>query len=93
MTALKPYRFRGRTAVLTGAASGIGEQLAHGLAARGSELVLIDRDALRLDAVAERIRVEHPRRAVETLVADLADRAAVSTSPRRCCSSTTCCPP
>jgi short-subunit dehydrogenase len=77
LTTLKPYRFRGRTAVLTGAASGIGEQLAHGLAARGSELVLIDRDALRLDAVAERIRAEHPGRAVETLVADLADRAAV----------------
>jgi short-subunit dehydrogenase len=74
---LAPYRFAGRTAVLTGAASGIGEQLAHGLAARGSDLVLVDRDALRLDAVAERIRAAHPARAVETLVADLADRAAV----------------
>ncbi|MEU8228210.1 SDR family NAD(P)-dependent oxidoreductase [Actinoplanes sp. NPDC048967] len=77
MTRLSPYRFPGRTAVLTGAASGIGEQLAHGLAARGSDLVLVDRDALRLDAVAERIRATHPGRAVETLVADLGDRAAV----------------
>jgi len=77
MTRLGPYRFRGRTAVLTGAASGIGEQLAHGLAARGSDLVLVDRDALRLDAVAEQIRAAHPGLAVETLVADLADRAAV----------------
>ncbi|MFI7543911.1 SDR family NAD(P)-dependent oxidoreductase [Actinoplanes sp. NPDC049599] len=74
---MSPYRFRGRTAVLTGAASGIGEQLAYGLAARGSGLVLLDRDALRLDAVAERIRAGHPGLAVETLVADLADRAAV----------------
>ncbi|WP_433732084.1 SDR family NAD(P)-dependent oxidoreductase [Actinoplanes sp. CA-051413] len=74
---MSPYRFPGRTAVLTGAASGIGEQLAHGLAARGSDLVLVDRDALRLDAVAERIRATHPDRAVETLVADLGDRAAV----------------
>lgn len=78
MTRLSPYRFDGRTAVLTGAASGIGEQLAYGLADRGSDLVLVDRDALRLDAVAERIRAAHPARAVETLVADLGDRAAVT---------------
>ncbi|MFB9694287.1 SDR family NAD(P)-dependent oxidoreductase [Amorphoplanes digitatis] len=74
---MSPYRFAGRTAVVTGAASGIGEHVAHGLAARGSDLVLVDRDALRLDAVAERIRAAHPGAAVETLVADLADRAAV----------------
>ena len=78
MTRLSPYRFDGRTAVLTGAASGIGEQLAYGLADRGSDLVLVDRDALRLDAVAERIRAAHPARAVETLVVDLGDRAAVT---------------
>jgi short-subunit dehydrogenase len=83
VTRLAPYRFAGRTAVLTGAASGIGEQLAHGLAARGSELVLVDRDALRLDAVAEQIRAAHPDRAVETLVADLADRAAVISTAER----------
>jgi short-subunit dehydrogenase len=77
MTRLTPYRFAGRAAVLTGAASGIGEQLAHGLAARGSDLVLVDRDALRLDAVAEQIRAAHPGRTVEALVADLAERAEV----------------
>ena len=77
MTALPPYVFAGRTAVLTGAASGIGEQLAHGLAARGSGLVLVDRDADRLDAVAAAIRAAHPGRAVEALVADLGDRAEV----------------
>ncbi|MEU4221805.1 SDR family NAD(P)-dependent oxidoreductase [Actinoplanes sp. NPDC026623] len=74
---MSPYRFAGRTAVVTGAASGIGEQVAHGLAARGSGLVLLDRDALGLDAVAERIRAAHPGLAVEAVVADLADRAAV----------------
>ncbi|MEV4639763.1 SDR family oxidoreductase [Actinoplanes sp. NPDC049548] len=74
---MSPYRFTGRTAVVTGAASGIGEQLAHGLAARGSDLVLADRDALRLDAVAEAIRSAHPARTVEAHVVDLADRDAV----------------
>nr|WP_148308293.1 SDR family NAD(P)-dependent oxidoreductase [Actinoplanes friuliensis] len=72
-----PYLFAGRTAVVTGAASGIGEQVAHGLAARGSGLVLVDRDAPRLDKVAGSLRADHPDLSVETLVADLADRAAV----------------
>ncbi|MEV8510030.1 SDR family oxidoreductase [Actinoplanes sp. NPDC051475] len=74
---MTPYRFAGRTAVVTGAASGIGEQLAHGLAARGSDLVLVDRDAMRLDAMAEATRSAHPARTVEALVVDLADRDAV----------------
>ena len=37
-----PYRFAGGTAVVTGAASGIGEALAAQLAARGSHLVAED---------------------------------------------------
>jgi short-subunit dehydrogenase len=77
MTRLPEYRFAGRTAVLTGAASGIGEQVAYGLAHRGSDLVLVDVDENRLKPVAERIRTSHPAIAVQTVVADLADRAAV----------------
>ena len=77
MTRLTPYRFAGRTAVLTGAAGGIGEQLAYGLAARGSHLVLVDVDESRLKPVADRIRDRHPGLTVETIVADLADRSAV----------------
>ncbi|MFJ6671772.1 SDR family NAD(P)-dependent oxidoreductase [Actinosynnema sp. NPDC091369] len=69
MSQLGRFRFAGGTAVVTGAASGIGEQLAYGLARRGSGLVLIDRDAERLAAVAGRIR----RVRVRTYVADLAE--------------------
>ncbi|MEI7447625.1 MAG: SDR family NAD(P)-dependent oxidoreductase, partial [Burkholderiales bacterium] len=46
----------GRGIVVTGAASGIGEGLARALAARGAKLLLADRDAARLDAVAESLR-------------------------------------
>lgn len=46
----------GRGVVVTGAASGIGEGLARALAARGAKLLLADRDAARLDAVAESLR-------------------------------------
>jgi NAD(P)-dependent dehydrogenase (short-subunit alcohol dehydrogenase family) len=62
--ALAPYAFAGGTAVVTGAASGIGEQLALALAARGSNLVLLDRDAARLACVADAVRAPgSPRRA------------------------------
>lgn len=74
---MTPYAFAGRLAVLTGAASGIGEQLAYGLAARGSDLVLVDVDATRLAPVVARIGRVNPGVAVQTIVADLADRAAV----------------
>jgi short-subunit dehydrogenase len=80
---MKPYRFAGKTAVLTGAASGMGEQLAYGLGVRGSDLVLLDRDADRLDAVAATVRLRHPGIAVETVVVDLADRKATLAAAER----------
>ena len=70
------YRFDGGTAVVTGAASGIGAALADQLAARGSNLVLVDRDKERLDGVAAGVRRTHPSLSVDTYVVDLADEAA-----------------
>lgn len=74
---LDPYRFAGKTALVTGAASGIGEQLAYELAARGSELVLVDVDDVHLKMVADRIRATHPNLPVESIVTDLSSREAV----------------
>ena len=70
---MRPYVFAGGTAAVTGAASGIGEALAHALAARGSDLVLLDRDAERLEGVVAAIRARHPGRKLATRVVDLAD--------------------
>jgi short-subunit dehydrogenase len=67
---MKAYVFGGGTAVVTGAASGIGAAVATELARRGSRLVLLDRDADRLAAVAGPL-------GAETHVVDLADAAAV----------------
>ncbi|HST67114.1 MAG TPA: SDR family NAD(P)-dependent oxidoreductase [Mycobacteriales bacterium] len=64
------FRFAGGTAVVTGAASGIGAAVAAELARRGMRLVLADRDADRLAAVAAAT-------GAETHVVDLADPAAV----------------
>jgi len=63
--------------VLTGAASGIGEQLAYALAERGSDLVLADVDGARLASVVERLTAAHPALTVSPHVVDLAERAAV----------------
>jgi len=46
-----------KTVVITGAASGIGEALAHALAAQGARLLLADVDAARLEAVAVSVRL------------------------------------
>ncbi|MCM3687546.1 SDR family NAD(P)-dependent oxidoreductase [Kocuria rosea] len=73
MSPSAPFRFPGATAVLTGAASGIGEHLARGLAARGTHLVLLDRDAAGLDGVAASIRERHPQVRLRTVVVDLAE--------------------
>ena len=73
---MRPYAFAGGTAVVTGAGSGIGEALTHGLAARGSHLVLVDQHADRLDRVTAAVGREHPAVHVRTVVADLADHDA-----------------
>jgi short-subunit dehydrogenase len=73
---LPDYVFEGGTAVVTGAASGIGEALAHALAARGSDVVLVDRDADRLSAVASAVRAERPAVDVRSHVVDLSDALA-----------------
>ncbi|MBM0277452.1 SDR family NAD(P)-dependent oxidoreductase [Micromonospora tarensis] len=75
---MQRFDFVGATAVVTGAASGIGAALAHALARRGSNLVLLDRDAERLDAVSGAIRAAHPDRQLCTYLVDLADATATA---------------
>ncbi len=78
MSRLPRYRFEGGTALVTGAASGIGAALAAGLAARGSHLELLDRDEEGLAAVADTLRSVHPGVRVVARAVDLRDRAATA---------------
>ncbi len=71
-----------RVALVTGGTAGIGHEFARQLADRGHDLVLVARDAGRLDEVAQELTTAYGV-GVETLVADLTDRARLAEVERR----------
>jgi short-subunit dehydrogenase len=68
------FTFAGSTAVLTGAAGGMGEHMARLLAGRGTSLALVDRDADGLKKLADELATRHADLVVRVYVADLSDR-------------------
>jgi NAD(P)-dependent dehydrogenase (short-subunit alcohol dehydrogenase family) len=68
---------RGKAAVITGGSVGIGLAIAQGLAAEGVDLVLVARDAARLDREAEGIRSAHGVRVV-TVACDVSEAEAAT---------------
>lgn len=72
---LMPFDFGGGSAVITGAASGIGRAIATNLAERGNDLALVDRDKTGLEAVKAELTRRHPGSVITTHEVDLAQHA------------------
>src|SRR5579864_1986585 len=68
---------RGRVAVVTGASSGVGYEIAKAMAARGAYVVLASRDPARTEEAAERIRAAAPAASVEAQALDLGSFASI----------------
>ena len=66
------FEYRGKTALITGASSGIGEAFARQLAERGMDLILVARSQDKLLALADELAGEHGCR-TKVLVADLSE--------------------
>ncbi|MFH8798158.1 SDR family oxidoreductase [Streptomyces sp. NPDC017936] len=77
-----PYEnLAGRTAVVTGAASGIGEAVAVLLAEQGARVALLARRRDRLDGIVEKIRADGGR--ALAVAADVTDAASVDAAAER----------
>jgi 3-hydroxybutyrate dehydrogenase len=78
---VKPsYALQGKTVLLTGAAGGIGRALAHAFAEQGTRLLLLDREALPLQSLADELtRLTE----VSVAVCDLDDDAQVGALAER----------
>jgi dehydrogenase/reductase SDR family member 12 len=67
------YDMRGRTVVITGPTSGIGEAAADAFARQGATLVLVARNEAKVTSLAERLREDFGNDRVSTVLADLGD--------------------
>ncbi|WP_296720824.1 oxidoreductase [Erythrobacter sp.] len=77
----------GQTVFITGANSGLGQEAARAMAARGAHVVMAGRDQGKLDEAVAAIRGEHPDAQLDTIVCDLGNlesiRAATSRARQR----------
>ena len=75
----------GRIALVTGATSGIGQETALGLAARGAQVVLVGRDRARAEAARKDVSERSGNPRVDVLLADFASLEAVRGLAREFC--------
>jgi len=75
--ALESYDLSGRTVVLTGGTSGIGQVAAGLYAELGARLLVVGRDRDKTDALVEALQQRTGNAAIEAVIADLGDLSAV----------------
>jgi retinol dehydrogenase 12 len=79
------HELEGRIALVTGATSGIGQETAVGLAARGAHVVLVGRDRARAEAARKDVTERSGNPHVDVLLADFASLQAVRGLAREFC--------
>lgn len=67
----------GKTVFVTGGYSGLGQETARAMAAKGAHVLIAGRDLAKADAAAEEIRAQVEGAKVETIACDLASLASV----------------
>jgi NAD(P)-dependent dehydrogenase (short-subunit alcohol dehydrogenase family) len=70
----------GMTAVVTGASSGLGVETSRVLAGAGARVLMLARDATKLEATAQALREANPAAQLDTATVDLADLDSVRAS-------------
>ncbi|KAJ2068555.1 hypothetical protein GGH13_004863, partial [Coemansia sp. S155-1] len=71
-------RLQGKTVLITGASSGIGEACAYQFAAAGADVILGARRVDRLSTVSDTIRSKYPSVTVEAIELDVRNSEAVN---------------
>lgn len=69
---LEGHDLTGKTAFITGGASGLGQETARAMAAKGAHVILAARDQTKLDTAAAEIREATGSEKIDTLLVDLA---------------------
>lgn len=72
-----PHALRGKTAMVTGANSGIGKAIAGGLAALGATVLMVSRNPERLERARAELVAENPDAELRVLVCDVAELSEV----------------
>ena len=75
-------RLKDKTAIITGAGSGLGEAIARRFAAEGASLLLCDKNARAVQALSEELSAQAP--GVLACEADVSDSAAVGEMAESC---------
>jgi NAD(P)-dependent dehydrogenase (short-subunit alcohol dehydrogenase family) len=72
---LAGHDLTGLTVFITGANSGLGQETARAMAARGAHVMMAGRDQAKLDAAVAAIRESVPEASLETIICDLGNLA------------------
>ncbi|MBR1221407.1 SDR family NAD(P)-dependent oxidoreductase [Bradyrhizobium sp. U87765 SZCCT0131] len=74
---LRGLDLHGKTMLVTGASSGLGQEAARGLAAQGAHVILAVRSTGRGNAAADAIRARHPDASLEVRLVDMGSLASI----------------